>query len=62
MNKGGMKGVRVALVHDYLVQFGGAERVLQALMELFPHAPVFTLLYNRAAPGISIDERRLRTS
>ena len=57
-----MKGVRVALVHDYLVQFGGAERVLQVLMELFPHAPVFTLLYDRAAPGISIDERRLRTS
>jgi glycosyltransferase involved in cell wall biosynthesis len=34
--------VRVALVHDYLTQLGGAERVLEALHELFPAAPVFT--------------------
>lgn len=50
--------MRVALVHDYLTQFGGAERVLQALMELFPHAPVFTLVAN----SNFIDPRRLRTS
>ncbi len=34
--------MRVALVHDYLTQMGGAERVLEALHELFPDAPVFT--------------------
>jgi glycosyltransferase involved in cell wall biosynthesis len=33
---------RVALVHDYLTQYGGAERVLDALHEMFPGAPVFT--------------------
>jgi glycosyltransferase involved in cell wall biosynthesis len=33
---------RVALVHDYLTQYGGAERVLDALHEMFPAAPVFT--------------------
>lgn len=33
--------VRVGLVHDYLTQFGGAERVLAALHELFPEAPIF---------------------
>lgn len=54
--------MRVALVHDYLTQFGGAERVLQALMELFPHAPVFTLLYDPQRLHVGIDERRLRTS
>ncbi len=37
---------RVALVHDYLNQYGGAERVLEALHELFPHAPVFTSMYD----------------
>ncbi len=54
--------MRVALVHDYLTQFGGAERVLVALMELFPNAPVFTLVYNEEGLGGVIDSRRVRTS
>ncbi len=37
--------LKVALVHDYLVQDGGAERVLGALQEMFPDAPTFVLLY-----------------
>lgn len=53
---------RIAIVHDYLTQFGGAERVLLALMELFPNAPVFTLLYDRDGFGVPIDESRLRLS
>lgn len=39
--------MRLALVHDYLNQFGGGERVLGALAELFPEAPIFTLFYDR---------------
>ncbi len=38
--------MKVALVHDYLVQDGGAERVLLALHELFPAAPIFTLFHD----------------
>lgn len=34
--------MRVALVHDYLNEFGGAERVLLALAELYPEAPIYT--------------------
>lgn len=37
--------MKVALVHDYLMQDGGAERVLLALHELYPLAPIFTLFY-----------------
>lgn len=37
--------VRVAIVHDYLNQYGGAERVLEILHELFPDAPVYTSMY-----------------
>jgi len=37
--------MRVALVHDYIKEYGGAERVLEALHELFPDAPVFTTVY-----------------
>jgi glycosyltransferase involved in cell wall biosynthesis len=36
--------MKVALVHDYLNQYGGAERVLECLMDLYPDAPVFTLI------------------
>lgn len=38
--------MKVALVHDYLIQDGGAERVLLALHELYPDAPIFTLFYD----------------
>jgi glycosyltransferase involved in cell wall biosynthesis len=37
--------MRVALVHDYLTQYGGAERVLEVLHSMYPDAPVFTSLY-----------------
>lgn len=39
--------MKVALVHDDLIQWGGAERVLSALSELFPDAPIFTSVYDR---------------
>ena len=38
--------MKVALVHDFLNQWGGAERVLNALHELYPEAPVYTLMYD----------------
>jgi len=41
------KELRVALVHDFLVQYGGAERVLEVLAEIFPKAPIYTLLYDK---------------
>lgn len=39
--------MRVALVHDYLVRFGGAEQVLLSLHHLFPEAPIYTIIYDR---------------
>jgi len=38
--------MRIALVHDYLAQDGGAERVLKALTEIWPEAPVFVLFHD----------------
>lgn len=43
--------LRVAIVHDYLREFGGAERVLVALHELFPDAPLYTAFVDRQALG-----------
>ena len=37
--------MKVALVHDYLAEFGGAERVLLALAEMYPEAPIYTAFY-----------------
>ena len=37
--------MKVALVHDYLKEYGGAERVLEALHEIYPNAELFTLIY-----------------
>lgn len=34
--------MKVALVHDYIKEFGGAERVLKVLSEIFPEAPIYT--------------------
>lgn len=39
--------MQVALVHDYLINFGGAERVLFALHNIFPDAPIYTILADR---------------
>src|SRR4030043_160335 len=46
MNANNLDNLRVALVHDFLNQYGGAERVLLALHEMFPDAPIYTLLYD----------------
>jgi glycosyltransferase involved in cell wall biosynthesis len=37
--------LKVALVHDWLTDFGGAERVLLAFHEIFPDAPIFTTFF-----------------
>jgi len=34
--------MKIALVHDYIKEFGGAERVLKTLSEIFPEAPIYT--------------------
>ncbi len=34
--------MRLALIHDWLNQLGGAEDVLEKLVRLYPGAPVFT--------------------
>lgn len=38
--------LKIALVHDYIKEYGGAERVLEALHETYPDAPVYTILYS----------------
>ncbi len=44
--------MRTALVHDYLNQWGGAERVLLELHRLFPEAPIYTSMWDRTKLNI----------
>lgn len=37
---------KIALVHEFITQYGGAERVLQEFLNIFSDAPVHTLVYN----------------
>lgn len=37
--------MRIALAHDWLNQMGGAEKVLECMVEMYPGAPVFTTIY-----------------
>lgn len=43
--------MKIALVHDHLIQWGGAENVLLSLHEIWPRAPIFTLLYDEKQMG-----------
>lgn len=57
--------MKVALVHDWLVSVGGAEKVLYDLHTLFPEAPIYTLVYNdKKAPkwtkGLDIRTTKLQ--
>lgn len=38
------KKLKIALIHDHLAQDGGAERVLRVFCDMFPDAPIYTLL------------------
>lgn len=48
--------MKIALVHDQLQEFGGAERVLVALKKIFPQADVFTSFYNPKTLGNHADK------
>lgn len=52
----------VALVHDYLVDNGGAERVVEVFQELFPSAPLYTSVYDPPHTLQSFAAKDVRTS
>ena len=54
--------MKVALVHDYLVDAGGAERIVEVFHELYPEAPVYTSIYNSETTFTCFREMDVRTS
>lgn len=41
--------MKLAIVHDYLNQYGGAERIIEIFHEMFPEAPIYTSIYDPEA-------------
>jgi glycosyltransferase involved in cell wall biosynthesis len=39
--------MKVAIVHDYIKEYGGAERVLEALCDVYPDAPIYTAFVDK---------------
>jgi glycosyltransferase involved in cell wall biosynthesis len=55
--------MKIALVHDYLKEFGGAERVLKELSEMYPDAPIYTAFrVNGSTADKEFDGKDIRES
>lgn len=54
--------MQIAIIHDYLNQYGGAERVLESFCELFPDAPIYTLFYDEEKTLGRFKGKRIITS
>jgi glycosyltransferase involved in cell wall biosynthesis len=54
--------LKVAIVHDWLNQIGGAEAVLEALVGMFPGAPVYTSIYSPEAMPATYRQWDIRTT
>jgi len=54
--------MKVALVHHYLLNMRGGERVLEMFCEIFPQADIFTLVYNESVISDKIKGHNINTS
>jgi glycosyltransferase involved in cell wall biosynthesis len=56
--------MRLAIVHDYLIQMGGAERLIAALVSAFPDAPIYTSAtdYERLKAFPQLLDREIRNT
>lgn len=54
--------MRVALVHDWLITWRGGEKVLEALVGVFPQADVFTLFHEPGSMSPAIEQRPIHTA
>ncbi len=53
---------KVAIVHDWLVNYGGAERVVEAFLSIYPDADIFTLVYDEKKMGKIFPKEKVHAS
>lgn len=51
--------MKIALVHDYLLEAGGAERVLRVLSDMYPEAPIYTALAKNGTAKAMFGDRKI---
>lgn len=54
--------MKVAIIYDWLVNYGGAERCLEIFHELFPEAPIYTSVYDKSKLPKSFSDLDVRSS
>ncbi len=54
--------MKVAIVHDWLVTYGGAERVVEEFLKIYPDADIFTLVYDKKKMGKIFPPEKVHTS
>lgn len=54
--------MKVAITHDWLVNYGGGERVLQQLLVMYPGADIYTLVYNKKKMSRFFPPEQVHTS
>ncbi len=54
--------MRAVLVHDWLTGMRGGEKVLEALAEIFPEAPIYTLVHRPGGVSAGLESHPIRTS
>jgi glycosyltransferase involved in cell wall biosynthesis len=54
--------MKIALIHDYITSYGGAEKTFKVLTELFPQAEVYTLFYDPQIKKRFFFKTKIKTS
>lgn len=54
--------MKVAIIHDWLTVYGGAESIIRILHDMFPDAPIYTTVYNRENMPDDFKQMDIRTS
>jgi len=57
-----INAMKVAIVHDWLVNYGGAERVVEAMLSIYPNADIFTLVYDEKKMGKFFPKEKVHTT
>lgn len=57
-----MKNLKLAIVHDWLTNIGGAEKVVLALHRLYKEAPIYTMSYNPSKMPKEFENINIKTS
>ncbi len=54
--------MKIAIIHDYITAYGGAEKTFKVLTEMFPQAEVYTLFYDKKIKKKLFGDKKIHTS